>query len=68
MWVAGATAERRARDRSLAVLSDLVRDYEAVHGVITDDEIAEQAQRDCVAAAVSRRRPGEPGECLDEPR
>ena len=53
-WVAEAMAQRRKRDRRLAVLSDLIRDYEAAHGVITDDEIAEQAQRDRDAAALSR--------------
>ena len=53
-WIAGAMAHRRARDRRLAALSDLIRDYEAEHGVITADEIAEQAQRDRDAAALSR--------------
>jgi len=53
-WVAGAMAQRLATDRRLAMLSELIRDYEAVHGVITDDEIAEQVQRDRDAAAVSR--------------
>lgn len=53
-WVAGAMAQRRARERRLTVLSELVRDYEASHGVITADEMAEQAQRDRDAAAVAR--------------
>ena len=53
-WVAGAMAQRQARDRRLAVLSELIRDYEAAHGVITGDEMAEQAQRDRDAAAVPR--------------
>ena len=53
-WVAGAMAQRRARDRRLAVLSELIDDYEAAHGVISEDEMAEQAQRDGDAAAVSR--------------
>ena len=47
-------AQRRARDRRLAVLSELIRDYEAAHGVISGDEIAEQAQRDRDAAALAR--------------
>lgn len=53
-WVAGAMAQRRNQDRRLAVLGELIRDYEAAHGVISDDEIAAQAQRDRDAAAVSR--------------
>ena len=53
-WVAGAMARQRARDRRLAVLAELVRDYEAAHGVITADEVAEQAQRDRDAPALAR--------------
>lgn len=53
-WVAGAMAQRRARERRLAVLRELIHDYEAAHGVITEGEMAEQAQRDRDAAAVSR--------------
>lgn len=53
-WVAGAMAQRRATDQRLGVLSELIRDYEAEHGTITGDEIAEQAQRDGDAAAMSR--------------
>ena len=53
-WVAGAMAQRLATEQRLAALSELIRDYEAAHGVITDDEIAEQAQRDRDAAALSR--------------
>lgn len=44
-WVAGAMAPRHARDQRLAMLSELIRDYERAHGVITDDEIAEQQRR-----------------------
>ena len=36
----------RNRDRRLTALSQLVTDYEAEHGFITDEEIAEQAQQD----------------------
>ncbi|MCY4367869.1 MAG: hypothetical protein OXF41_00315 [bacterium] len=53
-WVAGAMAQRLATEQRLAALSELIRDYEAAHGVITDDEIADQAQRDRDAAALSR--------------
>ena len=47
-------AQRRIRERRLTVLGELIRDYEATHGVITEDEMAEQAQRDRDAAAVAR--------------
>ena len=60
-WVAGAMEQRRVRDRRLGVLGELVRDYEAAHGVITDDEIAEQTQRDRDAAASSRMAAGRAG-------
>lgn len=53
-WVAGAMALRRVRERRLTVLTELIRDYEATHGVITEDEMAAQAQRDRDAAAVAR--------------
>lgn len=47
-------AQQRDRDQRLAVLSRLVSEYEAEHSFITDDEIAEQAQRDRDAAASVR--------------
>jgi hypothetical protein len=53
-WVAGAMAQRLAGDRRLAALGELIDDYEAARGVISEDEMAEQAQRDRDAAAVSR--------------
>lgn len=53
-WVGEAIAERRARDRRLAALDDLISGYEAEHGSITEEEIAEQTQRDRDAAAMSR--------------
>ncbi|MCY4621105.1 MAG: hypothetical protein OXD34_04610 [bacterium] len=53
-WVAGAMAQRVATDRRLAAIGELIRDFEAEHGVITEDEIAEQARIDWDAAAASR--------------
>ena len=53
-WIGEAMAQRRDRDQRLAVLGRLVFEYEAGHGFITDDEIAEQAQRDRDAAASVR--------------
>ena len=55
-WVAEAMRERLERDRRLATLSALLDDHEAQHGVITDDELAEQAQQDRDAAATTRAR------------
>lgn len=53
-WISEAMALRHANDHRLALLDELVSEYEATHGLITDDEIAEQAQRDRDAAASSR--------------
>ncbi len=53
-WIGEAMAQRRDRDQRLAVLRSLVSEYEAEHGVISDDEIEEQAQRDRDAAASLR--------------
>ena len=53
-WVSEAMAQRRDRDTRLAVLGRLVEEYEAEHGFITGDEIAEQAQEDRDAAGSLR--------------
>ena len=53
-WVCEAIEERQVRDRRLAALDDLISAYEAEHGPITDDELADQIQRDRDAAAFSR--------------
>ena len=53
-WVGEAMAQRLDRDTRLAVLSRLVGEYEAEHGLITSDEIAEQAQQDRDAAGSLR--------------
>lgn len=53
-WIGEAMAQRRDRDARLAVLSRLVAEYEAEHGFITDDEIAQQAQHDRDAAGALR--------------
>ena len=56
-WVGQAMAQRLDRDTRLAVLGRLVEEYEAEHGFITGDEIAEQTQEDRDAAG-SVRDPG----------
>ena len=53
-WVSEAMAQRRIKDRRLAVLGELISEYEAEHGVISDEEIAQQAQQDRDAAAAQR--------------
>lgn len=53
-WIGEAMSQRHARDQRLAVLGRLIAEYEAEHGFITDDEIAEQAQQDRDAAASFR--------------
>lgn len=53
-WVSEAMALRYARDRRLAELASLISAYETEHGVISDEELAEQAQADRDAAASVR--------------
>ncbi len=55
-WVNEAMSDRLARDRRLQALAELVSGYEAEHGEISDDELAEQAQSDRDAAAAARSR------------
>ena len=57
-WISEAMAQRVARDRRLAALADLISTYEAEHGEITEDELADQEQADRDAAASRRRRAG----------
>ena len=53
-WVSEAMAQRRDRDARLAVMRRLVEEYEAEHGFISDEEVAEQAQQDRDAAGSYR--------------
>ena len=46
--------QRLDRDARLAALGRLVEEYEAEHGFITGDGIAEQAQEDRDAAGLRR--------------
>lgn len=56
-WISAAIADKAAKDRRLAALADAVAAYEAEHGVISADELAEQAVADREAAArVAARR------------
>jgi Arc/MetJ-type ribon-helix-helix transcriptional regulator len=55
-WVNEALVERAAKERRLAVLAQLVKDYEKDHGTITDAEIAAQVREDRRGAIVVRGR------------
>ena len=55
-WVNQAMIAQLQRDQRLSALAELIVEYEADHGVITEDEVAEQAQRDRDSAAAVRGR------------
>ena len=55
-WVGEAMAQRHVSDQRLGELAALIDEYEAEHGVISDDELAAQAQADRDAAAMVRAR------------
>ena len=46
--------EQLAKDARLAAMDELIAEFEAEHGPITDEEIAEQRQRDRDASAALR--------------
>ena len=53
-WVSLAIAERIAKERRLAALADAVSAYEADFGVISEQEMADQARADRSTAVVVR--------------
>lgn len=53
-WVNRALAEQAEKERRLAILRELIADYEAEHGVITDAELAAQQRADRRLARVIR--------------
>ena len=53
-WICEAMAEQMAKDARLAAMDALIADFEAEYGPITDEEIAEQRQRDRDASATLR--------------
>jgi hypothetical protein len=53
-WVNLALSERAEKERRLVALGELVADYEAEHGAITDRELAAQAREDRRNAIVVR--------------
>ncbi|MBK6438574.1 MAG: hypothetical protein IPH81_12915 [Candidatus Microthrix sp.] len=53
-WIGEAMVARQTNDRRLEVLGELIAEYEAAHGTITDEELAQQAQADRDSAALVR--------------
>ena len=53
-WIGEAMVARPTNDRRLEALGELIAEYEAVHGTITDDELAQQTQADRDSAALVR--------------
>ena len=53
-WVNLALAERAAKERRLLALTDALTSYEAKFGVISEDELVEQARADRQQAVVVR--------------
>ncbi len=55
-WVNQALADKAAKDRRLAALAEAIAVYEAEHGVISPEELADQARADRDAAAALRAK------------
>ena len=53
-WIGQAMAEQLAKDARLVALDELIAEFEAEYGPITDEEIAEQRERDLEASAALR--------------
>jgi hypothetical protein len=53
-WVNAALADRAARERRLVALADAVTQYEERFGVISSQELTEQARADRESATVVR--------------
>ena len=51
-----ALSDKAAKDRRLAALADAVAAYEAEHGVISDEELTDQARADRDASAGVRAK------------
>lgn len=58
-WVAAAVADRVERERKLAALREVIAEYEAEHGEITQAEIEAQRRADRENAVVVRGVRGE---------
>lgn len=56
-WIGEAMALRQRRDQSLAALGRSIAAYEAEHGLITDEELSDQARADRDSAVTARNQP-----------
>ncbi|MCY4035997.1 MAG: hypothetical protein OXF64_00880 [bacterium] len=54
-WIGKAMEEQLAKDARLAAMDELIAEFEAEGGPFTDEEIAEQMQRDREASAALSR-------------
>ena len=54
-WIGQAMAEQLAKDARLVALDELIAEFEAEGGPFTDEELAEQRERDLEASAALRR-------------
>lgn len=54
-WVNQALAAVSEKERQLAAMSELIAEWEAEHGEITDEQLAERERLDREAAAEVRR-------------
>ncbi len=54
-WIGEAIAQQLAKDARLAAIDELIAEFEAEGGPFTDEEIAEQRERDLEASAALRR-------------
>ena len=57
-WINLALAERVSKERRLVAMGESIAAYEAVHGVISERELAEQARADRASAIVVRGKTG----------
>ena len=55
-WIGEAVAEQLDKERRLALMAEMIAEYEAEHGVITEEDMEEQIRRDKEAAAAIRAK------------
>jgi len=59
-WVNDALRRQAEHDRRMSALDDLIDDYEAEHGEITEDEVRDATRRTRARAVVVRTPPPPP--------
>lgn len=55
-WIGEAIADQLDKERRLALLAELIAEYEEEHGVITEEEVEERIRKDKEEAAVHRAK------------